>query len=316
MAHSSICELFPKTFLNESSLPQMLGEELALCENGNMIFHWADFHETCDLIKEQIESNPDMQIEFERKEKALERLSLIPVWIRTEKKMHQVNMFELYESYILNQMKFSLGIDPFGPFEISFISSTGPFRTMAIAECFNKSTYKDFIMLYLLKNKIPKRDFRIRLKAKVLMECGADYTRAHLVELEQLTLNGLLFSMDSNLYLSEVSREARLRFLVDTTCLVEGSNKELSELKNYLSQFAFNFLYSSCKEDALSCESQHLTIHSSFEFLKNKKVYLFIPYNRLSAADEEKIKNIQRFVTHGRALLRAYFQNNILKKSA
>jgi hypothetical protein len=46
MANLSLSELFPHTFLNESTLHKSLGEEFSLCDNGNMVFHWADFHET------------------------------------------------------------------------------------------------------------------------------------------------------------------------------------------------------------------------------------------------------------------------------
>ncbi len=52
-----------------------------------------------------MESNPELREEFKRKEVSLNRLSLIPVWIRTEKKVHQTTMFDLYERYILNQMQ-------------------------------------------------------------------------------------------------------------------------------------------------------------------------------------------------------------------
>ena len=315
MAQASLSELFPYSFINESTLSRAFGEELPLCENGNMVFHWADFHETCDLVNSQLQADEELRAEFHRKENALKQLKLISVWIRTEKKVHQTSMFELYERYILNQIKLSMGVDPFGLIEISFISSTGPFRSMAIAECFNKNTYKDFILFYLLHNKLPRRDFRVRIKAKVLMEFGADFSMAHLVHLEQLTVNGLLFSLDSDFYLQQVSPQPQLRFLLDTACLSEGSRKNLSELKDYLSQYTFNLLYSSRKEDALSCNTQHVSVQSSFDFLKNKRVYLFVPYNTLSSADHQKVNQIQGFVFHTRDLVREFFDKNFFRKT-
>jgi hypothetical protein len=316
MTHLSLSELFPHTFLNESTLHKSLGEEFSLCENGNMVFHWTDFHETCDVVKKHLESHPEMKEEFIRKEQALNRLSLIPVWIRTEKKVHQTTMFELYERYILNQMQLSMGVDPFGPIEISFISSTGPFKSLAIAECFNKNTYKDFVMVYLLQDKLPKRDFRVRLKAKVLMEYGQEFGKAQLIQLEQLTMNGLLLSMESELFLKEISKESSLRFLIDSECLKEGTQKNLDDLKTYLSQYAFNLMYSSRKEDALCCEVKDINLQSSFDFLKNRKVFLFVPYEHLKAQDSTKLKSIVDFVNHTRILIREHYQNIFLKKIA
>lgn len=315
MANLLINDLFPATFLNESTLQQSLGEEFSLCENGNMVFHWADFNETCDAVKTRLMSDSRVAEEFKNKESALKRLSLIPVWIRTEKKVHQTTMFDLYERYILNQMQLSLGVDPFGPIELSFISGTGPFKSMAIAECFNKATYKDFVMVYLLNGKLPKRDYRIRLKAKILMEYGMDFAQAGLINLEQLTMNGMLLSLDSDFFLKNISGQNELKFIIDTNALKDGCDKDLSELKVHLSQYAFNLMYSSRKEDAVVCSMKDFSVQSSFDFLKNKKVFLFVSYEKL-AASNPKIKDVQKFVTHTRGLIREHYQSVGQQKTA
>ena len=314
MAQLSLTDIFPLSFQNESNIQHSLGEDFPLCDNGNMIFHWADYHETCDAVKKQMQNNPEMKQEFKRKEMALNSLSLITVWIRTEKKVHQTTMFDLYERYILNQM-LSTGLDPFGPIEISFISGTGPFRSMAIAECFNQSTYKDFVMVYLLKDQLPKRDYRIRLKSKVLLEYGEDFGKAGLIGLEQLTMHGLLFSMDSDVFLKDISKSSELRILIDLQLMSGGCEKDLSELKAHLSQYAFNLMYSSKKEDAISCNVNDLSIQSSFDFLKNKKVYLFVSYDKL-VAGPGKIKSIRDFVDHTRNMIRAHYKQSLVAKSA
>jgi len=315
MAQISLTESSPLAFLNETSLDQSLGEDFSLCDNKNMVFHWADYHETCDAIKTLLEKNPELREEFKRKELAIKRLSLITVWIRTEKKIHQTTMFDLYEKYVLNQVQLALGVDPFGSFEISFISGTGPFRLMAITECFNSTAYKDFVMVYLLKDKLPKRDYRVRLKSKVLIEYGKDLDKASLIGLEQLTMNGLLFSLDADFYADEISKATDLRFLMDTRPLAEGCEKNLSELRTHLTQYSFNLMYSSHKEDALSCRLEDFTIRSGFDFLKSKKVYLFIPYEKLANANGS-VKNIKNFVMHTRDMIREHYQTKVLSKSA
>ena len=309
-------EFFPSTFLNETSVQHSLGEDFTLCDNGNVVFHWADYHETCDTIKIAIDTNSDLRNEFARKEVALTRLSLIPVWIRTNKKVHQTTMFELYERSVLNNVQYSLGINPFGPIEISFISSTGPFKSMVIAECFNRSTYKDFVMVYLLKDKLPKRDYRIRLKSKVLMEYGKDFSKAGLIGLEQLTMNGILFSLDSDEFINYVSKETEMRILIDSTTLENAAGKDLQGLKEYLSQYAFNLLYSSRLEDAISCQLKDFSFQSSFDFFKDKKIYLFITYEKLANNSQTSIRSIKEFVGHTRSLIREHYNSNLLIKSA
>jgi hypothetical protein len=307
MALQNITQLFAPSFLNDSALTKTLGEEFVLCENGNMVFHWADFFETCDVIKSQLENDPVLMNDFKQRENALGRLAQIPVWVRTESKVHQTTMHELYEKYILNQTHMLGGIDPFCPLEISFISGTGPFKGMSVAECFNKTTYRDFVLVYLIKGKLPRRDYRIRLKSKVLAEYGSNFGQAELISLEQLTMNGMLMSIDSETYMKKISEQESIRLLINATML-SHTGKTLEDLKGHLAQYAFNLLYSSNKEDSMTVKMSDFSVQSSFDFSKNKKVFLFISYDKLSESHPANVKAIREFVTHTKELVRDHYQ--------
>ncbi len=313
MALQNITQLFSPTFLNDSALLRTLGEEFILCENGNMVFHWADFYETCDLIKSQLENDPVLMNDFKQRENALTRLAQIPVWVRTESKVHQTTMHELYEKYILNQNNMLGGIDPFCPLEISFISGTGPFKGMSVAECFNKTTYRDFVLVYLIKGKLPRRDYRVRLKSKILAEYGSNFGQAELVNLEQLTMNGILLSIDSETYMKKISEQESLRLLINGKML-SGIGSTLDDLKGHLSQYAFNLLYSSSKEDSMTVKMSEFSVQSSFDFSKNKKVFLFISYDKLAESHPANVKAIRDFVIHSKELVRQHYQNGNAKK--
>lgn len=294
-------------FNHPQGLTRSLGEEFTLCDNGSMVFHWADFNETCDQIKEKIESNYELKEEFDLKEKNLNRLNLIPVWIKTPSKVYQTTMFALYERHILNRTSAMAGLDFFGPLDISLISGTGPFKSMAVSEFFNRELYQDFILVNLIKGLLPKRDFRIRLKAKVLMEYGEQFEKAGLVHLEQLTTRGILLGIDTDFYQKDVSRSNQVRILLDTRTLAEATRKDLPELKAHLSQHVFNLMYSSRKEDALEMNLKNIQASSSFEFLKEHKKYLFVPYSGLTAHDGEGVERIMKFVNHSKELIREYY---------
>jgi hypothetical protein len=312
---NNITNFFPSSFLNSNGLPHSLGEEFSLCENGNMVFHWADFFETCDVIKARMETDPELKADFDSREKGLARLSLIPVWIRTATKVHQTNMFEIYHKFIMDQSHFPGGVDPFGPQNISFISGTGPFKHMALAECFNASTYKDFVLVNLLNGKLAKRDFRIRLKSKILMEYGDQFEKAILIQLEQITTNGLLLSMDSNLLGSVSDIKGHVRLLLDTKCLENSLGKTESELSDHLGQYAFNLMYSSKKEDGIEVSLGDIKVQSSFDFLKNHKAFLFVPYSHLKKDHPAAFKVLTAFVEYSRELVRNHYET-VLKQSA
>jgi hypothetical protein len=315
MTFQTVSDLFSKNIFNDTTLHKGLGEEISLCDNGNMSFHWADFHETCDAIKQQLENDQQLKHDFNKKEEAIRRLNIIPVWIRTSSRIIQTTMHNLYEQYLLNQ-KQSMGVDPFSPIAISFISATGPFKTMAVSECFNLTTYRDFVLVYLIQGKLPKRDFRIRLKSKVLLEFGADFQQAQLVHIEQLTTSGLLLSIDSSIFDKHLAHGGEMRLLIDTGMLRDAIGKDLQGLKSYLSSFAFNLMYSSRKEDAIAFNLNDFSVQSSFNFLKNKKVYIYAGYSVLGNSAPASIKNIQDFVGHTKELVREHFKQMATAKSA
>ncbi len=314
MSQTNVTALFPQSFLKDNSLHHTLGEEFALGDNGVMVFHWADFHETCDSVKEALEKEPELLLDFQKREAGIEQLGTIPVWIKTREKVHQTSMHELYEKHIFNRT--IGGVDPFGPIEISFISGTGPFRTMAITECFNKTIYRDFILINLIHGKLPRRDYRVRVKSKVLFEYGEEYGKAHLVNLDQLTASGLLFSMDAEVFQKELAGSEGFRVILDTDSLATALGKNLDELKTHFSQYAFNLMYSSNKNNSVYCKLSDFSVQSSFDFFKNKKVYLFIPYSKIQSEKDTHVRTIKEFMDYTKCLVRDHYKDPFKKHSA
>jgi len=306
MANLSLVNLFPETLTYKAAPHQSLGEEFSLCGNGNMVFHWADFNETCDIVKAALNSSPELQDDFKKRETALNRLSLIPIWIKANRRVHQMTMFELYERHILQHETFNSSS---GPMEVSFISSSGPFKEMFISECFNNITYRDFILVYLLKDKLPKRNFRIRLKSKVLMEYGSNFDKVKLIGLDQLTAQGLLLSMDAEVYERDLKNESQMRLLIDTKVLKDCVGLGLSELKEHLAPHTFNLLYSSRKVDAIHFDLKDCSTQVSFDFTKNRKVYMYVPFNVMAKSDPASAKILSSFVDYAKNLVRNYYQD-------
>lgn len=311
MGHQNVTQLFSSNLLNESSLARSLGEEFPLCGNNAMVFHWADFYETCDAIKKQLMSGQFLMDDFKLRENALTRLSQIPVWIRSSKGIEQTTMHTLYENYIFNHKV----VDPFLPREISFISSSGPFKTMSISECFNKSTYRDFVLVYLLQEKLPRRDFRIRLRSKVLFQYGPQFSESQLVSLEQLGSHGMLFSMESETFLKKFSQEEMVRIMINSKMLNLPEDSNVADIRKHLAPYSYNLLYSAQSSDAIVCRMGDISVQSSFDFSNNKKVFLFVPYGKIIDGQNSGIKTIQRFVETSRDLIRDEYRLNLLKSA-
>lgn len=299
MSHKNVQHLIPTTN-SKHEVESSIGEEFVLCKNGNIVFHWADFFETCDEVMNNVD--------FSKKEVALSALNRVTVWIRAHNKIHKTSVYELYEKFILSKSELLGGVNPFETLEMSFISSTGPFKSLSVAECFNKDTYKEFIEVFLVRGRLPKRDYRIRLKSKILFEYGSSFSKAELVSLEQLTSKGMLFSADAEIFNKKFGKEKKIRMLIDSTVLQDAKNKDLHELKSHFAQYSFNLLYSAQREDALEVEMKDISIQSSFDFQKNPKVFIFIPYEKISSEKTTSIKSICDFVEQTKELVRSHYK--------
>jgi hypothetical protein len=107
-----------------------------------------------------------------------------------------------------------------------------------------------------------------------------------------------------------------MNILIDSSGLDIDQSKGLEELKSHLSQYVFNLMYSSRREDAILCDIKDFQIQSSFDFFKNKKVYLFISYSKLSSRSGRHIEIIQNFVSYARELVKAHYKFEKTAKSA
>lgn len=306
MNKSPLSRLLSPQFSN--ALGRSLGEEFPLCENNSVVFHWADFFETCDDVKNSLAKDPDLKNDFDRLLSKLSRLKSVPVWIRTPEKVIQSSMYSLYEKHILRNSQLE-GLDFFGPMEVSLISGTGPFKVMALSEFFHKETYQQFVLVSLINGELPKRDFRIRFKAKVLMEFGANLESSTLVNFEQLTKHGILFQINADTYLKEVCRHPKVKLIIDSKLLGDCIGKDLEDVKHILSNQVHNLLYSSRIEDGIEVDISKLHASSSFEFLKDHKKFIFIPFHALTSVDPKGVQRMTQFVDHAQELVRNFYQS-------
>jgi hypothetical protein len=290
-----------------------LFEPLNLGHESNLSFHWADFHETCLAYKGHIESDSLYKDEFDKRVTNLKKLQLIPVWIKTSSKIIQTTMYELYERYLLGSFKTFDQFDPFDRIEISFMSGTGPFKNMAVAECFNRATYQDFVMVGLMKDKLNKRDFRVRCKTRLLFEYGAHFEKAALMNLEQISMRGFLFSTESTDFIHDMKLTPHFRFLMDTKSMVAATGKGLEDLREEMATAPFNLFFSSSKSEAFCADTAGVNFQSGVDFLQSKKYHFFIPFENVQSDDLRKVK---AFIESSKKLIGTIYSKDAVLKIA
>lgn len=242
-------------------------QKIQLSELNTVCFYWADSDESCLNLEQLIKSDPKLQEEYQSKVNSLNALRDIPIWLKTQNHIIQRSMFDLYQDHIL-------GMDPMpvsSRIEVSFLSYHGPFESMVLSHLFNPAMYQQFVMVLLLMGKLSRRSFRLRFKTRLLLE--QNYS-VHLVNLEQASSEGILLSSEKPLI------EGAVNIFLDYQILKEAQGMNLSELKDYISAKANNFLYSAHSTAKITLNTKGMKSQVKFDFMQRKVYYYFVSFER------------------------------------
>lgn len=279
-------------------------EHVVLNAAASVSFHWTDFQETCQLYQRRVAATPALREELRLKQLELERLRQIPLWIKRNGATTHTSLYELYDQFILDKLPLDHA-DPHAPTDISFVSPSGPFKKLSITECFNLQTYQSFVSLYLLKNKLPARDFRLRVKSRLLIEYGRNLQEVAMVDLEQITAEGLLLRCPAPLFFSGLRGQDQFRLLITTAGLDKLAKKpSWSEFHAFIGGWDVNPFYGQSKLEAFELSCADLRMHSRFDFTQTRDVYLYLKFTTLRASNELLALRLEQFIHKGKAAMR------------
>ncbi len=274
-------------------------------------FMWSDYDECCDYFRQKMKGDLDVVKLKEQKITELSHLKHIPVWIRRDSKLYTTHLFDIYENHL--QRKSILNTDPSVPMDISFISPSGPFKTMAITDCLNIQNYQDFVFLSLLDNKLPSREFRLRLQSRLLFESGTQFENTLLGSLCQITSKGLLFKVKAADFFNKIKESSQLRLLMNTQ-VFETTKQSLTwaEVKSSVDSWPTHPLYTQNKTDAFLIDPKELQLAHRFDYGRTSEVYFFVPFKHLSVSNGLMVKKIENFLLQ----MKSCIKNTMNKKSA
>ncbi len=274
-------------------------------------FIWSDYDECCDYFRQKIKSDGDVAKLREQKLAEISHLKNIPVWIRKDSKLFTTHLFDIYESHL--QQKTIFDYDATVPMDISFISPSGPFKKMAITDCLNIQNYQDFVFLSLLDNKLPSREFRLRLHSRLLFESGEQFQNTMLGSLCQVTSQGILLKVMANDFFYKIKETNQLRLLMNTQ-IFETTKESLTwnEVKNTAKNWPAHPLYTQNKNDAFLIDPKELQLAHRFDYGRTSEVYFFVSFKHLSNSNALMVKKIEKFLFE----MKNCIKNTMTKKSA
>lgn len=285
---------------NNAELPlegERLTDQIAFGRDGCLSFHWSDFREACRLWQTRIAIEPNLRQDYEKRLRELAKLKTLPIWIRSGKTTTQTNLYDLYEGFICDQLWHGDDIFPRPLYEVSLISPSGPFKKMAVTNCFNLQTYRDFVMVFLLQDKLPRRDFRLRVKSKILAEFGPHFTDACLVELEQISSAGLMLRVKGSTFFSQMTPHHRVRVLFNSSVLMNAAQTNSAlDFRQEVAEWSTNPFYTHNKVDAFVIDCKDVHTSSRFDGDTTQDCFMRISFETIQTSNGPLAQKLKAFV--------------------
>ena len=218
-------------------------------------FHWSNHR-----ISKMLASKYFKNLDFNSKK----------LWIKTDCSIIEMTTSDILDYVTINSSKVQQLDFLFELKDISVMGPTGPYNTITLSECIDKSELKSKFLMSLLKNKSPQRSFRLNCNEKVLMCYSENYLKETKIQVHQLTKSGILFKSD-NIDIFEI--------LEDNESFKFYLNPEAaSEHKPF---------YSEAERDSFKVSKEKIRVSSSF--LSNEdECYFFIKFSDMA---NERIKS-------------------------
>jgi hypothetical protein len=234
---------------------------------------WSDCQQSILYIQNNHKKDLHLHMSLENLYQRLHALREHHLWVRTKGKVNRYDLFSLYSDALRFKTVTDQKISLHEPVEISWLSSRGPFQLKSIGECFNFGVYDDMAKWLVFNNLIAPRDFRLRLKVKLLGEYTNGYKQNTLVHLKQLSHEGLLLSMPFGQTLDSYP----IRFLMNPKALDLWLDSD--QRGNAPSLFTLN------KDYYLKLDPHEMIGQKSFnDHAKQEQLY-FIPLKKIHAGN-------------------------------
>lgn len=265
-----------------------------LSANDSLSFHWADAGETCQFLKRNIKNRGSKYFEFKKLLEHIHDLKMALVWVRSDSRIIQTNLFELYHMMVNPLKNGNLNFLQYDACDLSLIGPTGPFKSVHLKAWLNRDDYLSVVYKCILSGELPAREFRVRSAGKILCYYGANNNNSCVLHVKQIGLSGLLFSTaELNLYGLLKNCES-LSLQLDTRLFKEFSNHDLSIIFEAFGDQQTGLLFSHQESDRVTVPVRTVKSYLAVE-KDTKSHYLFIPYRAFSGEGESKAQQLKSF---------------------
>lgn len=275
--------------------------ELSYCfgvfEIGNFYFHWSDYHRTCDY-KRKLTVGKDSPLT----NSMIACHKKAPICLKVNGTVEQLTLFDLYDMHSKGELMPHLGG---WDFEVSMVSSRGPYTKVSINSFLNKEIYQQYIFRNLFNGDSSCRDFRLRCFDNCICNYGVGFVHSRVVQIRQLSRRGILFVVDDPMgNFAELSTETTpaIELLIDLDHLPSLSQNSFELSSGPIQRANQNrpsIFYTNDRQKSF------IAMISGIQFIEKaissgnyqKELYFFIPYQNISSKFHDIGKRVNQLLS-------------------
>ncbi len=169
--------------------------EMKLVDGGALIFHWANWKDTCLFQRNEVRRNRVSRKKLSALAAELEEYKNQKVWITSKIEVIETNLFELYQFYLDPRVRMAW-LNKDREILVSLVNSSGPYVALSSMRWFSEEIYKKFVYHKILTGSMPLRSFRIGVNIPAEVWLDRDGVERITVHMKQLSESGILFFFD------------------------------------------------------------------------------------------------------------------------
>ena len=255
---------------------------LDICGDGKLLFHWANWKDSCAFQKSEVVRNRQARDKLHFLWEELDKYKEISVWLSSKDRLVESNLFDLYTAYLDPRVRISW----FGKDEemlISMANSSGPYIALSSMRWFSKTIYRSFVYHKILTERMRLRSFRLGVDIPVKLTFDKYNMNSTDLRIKQLSETGILFLINE--------RSSFIRLMASPYLRVELTEESFVNFASLVPNFN-KFVHLGniqAKSEMISSSFLDTTIFNRYNNIINMKTslvggefYFFARYEDLS----------------------------------
>ena len=260
-------------------------EQYSLDQSAPFYLKFNDNHKLLKKMKTIIKNNEEVQKLYSYHHLSIEQLKKVKIWIRQEHNILDMNMFDVYSTFMKHLKDASYEDQFFNCNAISFIGPLGPFKDIPLISILNEEVIDKFIFSQLIKNKLPMRSLRVHTRGKIQIEYGEDFGEVANLEIKQVTDSGILFATKEDMLLNSIEKSEYVKFFIDTRAMNSFVQNNLV-MKDAMED---EFFYTQESLRYFFIEQKNIIKSLSYKSDVDNEIFLFCRYPHMLESDVPNI---------------------------